>query len=122
MTQGLNLRPAEHSDIVALTPDGLRRIRRWGIGITVGSFLFGFDTGIISGALLFIRRDLHLDAFEQSSVVSVLLLGAVAGALASGRISDRIGRRAILGLLGVLFTVGVAITALARSRAGGSGR
>lgn len=113
MTQGLNLRPPEHSDIVTLTPDGLRRIRRWCIGITIGSFLFGFDTGIISGALLFIRRDLHLDSFGQSSVVSVLLLGAVAGALASGRVSDRIGRRAILGLLGVIFTIGIAITAIA---------
>jgi MFS transporter, SP family, galactose:H+ symporter len=113
MTQGLNIRPAEQSAIVALTPSGLRQIRLWGIGITVGSFLFGFDTGIISGALLFIRRDLQLDSFEQSSVVSVLLLGAVAGALASGRVSDRIGRRAILGLLGVLFTIGIAITAVA---------
>jgi sugar porter (SP) family MFS transporter len=113
MTQGLNIRPSEQSPIVALTPSGLQQIRRWGIGITIGSFLFGFDTGIVSGALLFIRRDLHLDSFEQSSVVSVLLLGAVAGALASGRVSDRIGRRAILGLLGVLFTIGIAITALA---------
>src|SRR4051812_6293101 len=113
MTQGLNLQPAQQSGIVALTPEGLRTIRRWGIGITIGSFLFGFDTGIISGALLFIRRDLQLDAFEQSSVVSVLLLGAVAGALASGPVSDRIGRRPLLGLLGVVFTVGIAITAVA---------
>jgi sugar porter (SP) family MFS transporter len=113
VTQGLNLRPAEDSHIVALTPEGLRRVRRWGIGITIGSFLFGFDTGIISGALLFLRADLGLDAFQQSSVVSVLLLGAVAGALASGRISDAIGRRAILGVLGVIFTIGIAITAVA---------
>jgi MFS family permease len=113
VTQGLNLRPPEQSQIVALTPEGLRRVRRWAIGITIGSFLFGFDTGIISGALLFIRDDLGLSSFEQSSVVSVLLLGAVAGALASGPVSDRIGRRAILGLLGVIFTVGIAITAVA---------
>jgi SP family galactose:H+ symporter-like MFS transporter len=113
LTQGLNIRPSEQSGIVALTPSGLRRIQWWGIGITVGSFLFGFDTGIVSGALLFIRDDLQLDSFEQSSVVSVLLLGAIAGALASGRVSDRIGRRAILGLLGVLFTIGIVITALA---------
>lgn len=113
MTQGMNLRPAEESQIVALTPEGLRRIRRWGFGITIGSFLFGFDTGIISGALLFLRDDLNLSAFQQSSVVSVLLLGAVAGALASGPVSDRIGRRAILGLLGVVFTIGIAITAVA---------
>jgi len=112
MTQGLNLRPSEESQIIALTPQGLRTVRLWGIGITIGSFLFGFDTGIISGALLFIRDDLDLSSFEQSSVVSVLLLGAVAGALLSGRVSDRIGRRPSLGILGVIFTVGIAITAL----------
>jgi sugar porter (SP) family MFS transporter len=113
MTQGLDLRPAAESQLVELTDAGLRQTRRWGIGITIGSFLFGFDTGIISGALLFIKRDLHLDAFEQSSVVSVLLLGAVAGALLSGRVSDRLGRRATLGLLGVIFTAGIVITAVA---------
>jgi MFS transporter, SP family, galactose:H+ symporter len=113
VTQGLDLRPAAQSQIVALTPAGLRQTRRWGVAITIGSFLFGFDTGIISGALLFIKRDLHLDSFEQSSVVSVLLLGAVAGALLSGRASDRFGRRATLGVLGVIFTIGIAITAIA---------
>jgi MFS transporter, SP family, galactose:H+ symporter len=112
VTQGLDLRPAAQSQIVALTPAGLRQTRRWGFAITIGSFLFGFDTGIISGALLFIKRDLQLDSFEQSSVVSVLLLGAVVGALFSGRVSDRIGRRATLGLLGVVFTIGIAITAI----------
>jgi sugar porter (SP) family MFS transporter len=113
LTQGLDLRPAARSQIVALTPAGLRRVRLWGVAITLGSFLFGFDTGIISGALLFIRRDLHLDAFEQSSIVSILLLGCVAGALVSGRISDRVGRRMILALLGVIFTVGIVVTAIA---------
>jgi sugar porter (SP) family MFS transporter len=113
VTQGLDLRPAAQSQIVELTPSGLRQTRRWGYGITIGSFLFGFDTGIISGALLFIKRDLHLDAFEQSSIVSVLLLGAVAGALVTGRASDRFGRRATLGVLGVVFTVGIAVTAIA---------
>jgi SP family galactose:H+ symporter-like MFS transporter len=112
MTQGLDLRPAAESQLVELTDAGLRQTRRWGFGITVGSFLFGFDTGIISGALLFIKTDLDLSSFEQSSVVSVLLLGAVAGALLSGRVSDRIGRRPILGLLGVIFTVGIAMTAV----------
>lgn len=113
MTQGLDLRPAARSEIVELTAAGLRQTRRWGLAITIGSFLFGFDTGIISGALLFIRRDLRLDSFEQSSVVSVLLLGAVAGALFSGRVSDRVGRRAILGALGIFFTIGIVITAVA---------
>jgi MFS transporter, SP family, galactose:H+ symporter len=113
VAQGLNTRPTEASPLIEVSPEGLRQTRRWGLMITIGSFLFGYDTGIISGALLFIKEDFGLSSFEQSSVVSVLLLGAVAGALFSGRISDRIGRRALLGLLGVVFFVGIAIAALA---------
>jgi SP family galactose:H+ symporter-like MFS transporter len=113
MAQGLNTRPTEASPLIDVPPEGLRRIGRWGLVIALGSFLFGFDTGIISGALLFIKRAFGLGAFEQGSVVSVLLLGAITGAILSGRVSDRFGRRPTLAALGVTFTVGVAIAALA---------
>lgn len=59
----------------------------------VGGLLFGYDTGVISGALLYIRSDLHAGAFEQQSIVAVLLLGAMFGAAASGYLSDRISRK-----------------------------
>jgi MFS transporter, SP family, galactose:H+ symporter len=113
VAQGLNTRPTEPSPLIDVSPEGLRQIGRWGVMITIGSFLFGYDTGIISGALLFIREDFGLSSFEQSSVVSVLLLGAIVGALFSGRVSDRIGRRSLLGLLGVVFSAGIVIAALA---------
>jgi SP family galactose:H+ symporter-like MFS transporter len=83
--------------------------------IALGSFMFGYDTGVISGALLFIKHDLGLSDFQQGAVVSVLLIGAMTGALSEGRIADRIGRRAALGLIGVTFAVGLAIAALAQS-------
>ncbi|MET8115995.1 sugar porter family MFS transporter [Streptomyces prasinus] len=113
MSEPLNTFPREESHFVHLTPQGVHTVRRWAMAITLGSFLFGFDTGIISGALLFIREDFGLNSFEQSSVVSVLLLGAVVGALASGRIADRYGRRPLLAGLGVLFFLGVVAAALA---------
>jgi SP family galactose:H+ symporter-like MFS transporter len=113
MTQGLNIRPTDASPLVDVPPDGLRRIGRWGLVIALGSFLFGFDTGVISGALLFIKKEFGLGAFQQGSVVSVLLLGAIAGALFSGRVSDRAGRRATLASLGLTFAAGIAIAALA---------
>ncbi len=113
MTQGLNTSPTDPSPLIDIPPEGLRQIGRWGLVIALGSFLFGFDTGVISGALLFIKQEFGLSAFEQGSVVSVLLLGAIAGALLSGRVSDRFGRRATLAGLGLTFAVGIAIAALA---------
>ena len=55
----------------------------------IGGFLFGYDTGIISGAILYIKRDFHAGSVEQEAVVSVLLIGAAAGALLSGLLLRR---------------------------------
>jgi sugar porter (SP) family MFS transporter len=55
--------------------------------------LFGYDTGVISGALLYIKDDLHANGTEQEWIVSVLLLGAVLGALISGYLADRASRK-----------------------------
>lgn len=59
----------------------------------VGGFLFGYDTGVISGALLFIQDDLHAGDFAQQAVVGSLLLGAIVGAAISGYTADRLSRR-----------------------------
>jgi SP family galactose:H+ symporter-like MFS transporter len=101
--------------IIDVPEEGLRQIRRWGWLIALGSFLFGYDTGVISGALLFLKEDLQLNDFQQGSVVSVLLLGAIAGALTVGPISDRLGRKRTLGLVGLTFAAGIAIAAAANS-------
>jgi MFS transporter, SP family, galactose:H+ symporter len=93
--------------------EGVRIVWRWAVVIALGGFLFGYDTGVISGALLFIKAEFDLNAFEQGSVVSVLLLGAMAGALGAGRIADPLGRRTTLGIEGALFIVGTAIAVFA---------
>lgn len=72
----------------------------------LGGLLFGFDTGIISGALLFIREDLGLSPFLQSAVVSAILVGAVVGAGASGPLADRFGRRTMTIVAACVFIVG----------------
>jgi sugar porter (SP) family MFS transporter len=59
----------------------------------IGGLLFGYDTGVISGALLFIKKDLHANATEQEWIVSVLLLGAIVGAAISGYLADKISRK-----------------------------
>ncbi|MEJ2678073.1 MAG: MFS transporter, partial [Gemmatimonadota bacterium] len=78
----------------------------------LGGMLFGYDTGIIAGAILFIRQDLNLTPLAEGLVVSSLLLGALAGAAVSGYLSDRLGRRRLLLLAGAVFAVGAVGAAL----------
>jgi sugar porter (SP) family MFS transporter len=93
-----------------------RAIRRHVVvasGITaLGGLLFGYDTGVVSGALLFLKDDFGgLSSFQQELVTSLLLVGAAIGALGAGRISDRIGRRSTVLITAVIFVVGVALAA-----------
>lgn len=74
---------------------------------TLGGLLFGYDTGVISGALLYMKDDLALSPFGEATVVSALLFpGAAFGALFGGRIADRIGRKRSLMVCAVLFLAG----------------
>ncbi len=80
-----------------------------------GGLLFGFDTGVISGALLFLKKDFSLNAEAQEWVVSAVLLGCIAGAALSGRMVDILGRKkAIIGTACV-FAAGSVWTATASS-------
>jgi sugar porter (SP) family MFS transporter len=76
----------------------------------LGGLLFGYDTGVISGALLYIKRDLHAGDLAQSWIVAGLLVGAVFGALAGGRLADLISRRWTLLAAGIVY-VGAALAA-----------
>jgi sugar porter (SP) family MFS transporter len=84
-------------------------------GITaLGGLLFGYDTGVVSGALLFLKDDFGgLSSFDQELVTSLLLVGAAVGALFAGRIADRIGRRLTVLGTAVIFVVGVLLAAFA---------
>lgn len=114
MAQGFSHAPvtAPHGD-AKLSSDAHKRLRRWGAVAAVGGFLFGYDTGVISGALLFIKQDFTLNSFEQGLVVSILLLGAMLGALFVNRPADRYGRKATLAAVGVIYTIGIVAAAAA---------
>ncbi len=95
----------------ALQADG-RRIYFFG---ALGGLLFGYDTGVISGAILFITEDFDLSPFMQGAVVASLLLGAMAGAALAGPLSDTLGRRRLIMIAAVTFTVGAIAAAAAPS-------
>ena len=81
----------------------------------LGGLLFGYDTGVISGALLFLRAAFHLSHLMQGVVTSIALAGAAAGAAVAGTLADRFGRRPILLVTAAIFVVGAAVSALAVS-------
>jgi sugar porter (SP) family MFS transporter len=79
----------------------------------LGGVLFGYDTGVISGALLFIPNDFKLTPFLQGAIVAGLLLGAMVGAAFAGRLSDKLGRRRLIIIAAIVFTGGALLAALA---------
>src|ERR1700760_1927504 len=113
MATGIPTTATTDNSLVDFSKEALQKVGRYALVIAIGSFLFGYDTGVVSGALLFIKQDFGLTAFQQGAVVSVLLLGAIAGALTVGRFMDRVGRKATLGLVALMFGAGIAVAALA---------
>ncbi|XP_054803804.1 probable inositol transporter 2 [Prosopis cineraria] len=82
----------------------------------IGGLLFGYDTGVISGALLYIRDDFKAvdrKTWLQESIVSMALAGAIIGAAVGGWINDRFGRKVAIVLADALFFAGSVIMAAA---------
>jgi sugar porter (SP) family MFS transporter len=80
----------------------------------LGGLLFGYDTGVISGALLYIKKDLHAGPVVQSWIVAGLLIGAMLGALGGGWLADRISRRWTLLAAGLVYVAGAVGAAFAQ--------
>lgn len=81
----------------------------------IAGFLYGYDTGIISGALLQITHDFSLTSHAQEIVTSAILVGAVIGALCCGKLSSAIGRRYTVMTVAGIFAVGVIGSGLSTS-------
>lgn len=78
----------------------------------LGGLLYGYDNGIISGALLYIPKDIPLhNSVMEGLVVSSMLFGAIVGAGGSGPLSDKIGRRRLVLFIALVFIVGSLVLA-----------
>lgn len=81
----------------------------------LGGLIFGYELGIISGALLQLQTDFHLSCFKQEILVSALLIGALLASLVGGILIDRHGRRRAILVSNLVLLVGSLILTLARS-------
>jgi len=82
------------------------------ITVAIGGFLFGYDTAVISGAILFVRSQFHLGSVETEVAVSIVLAGALAGTALGGYLGDRIGRRPTLLVTAVTYGIFALTTGL----------
>lgn len=69
--------------------------------------------GVISGALLYLKDDIPLNAYTEGLVVSSMLVGAIVGAGLSGPLSEKLGRRRLVFMISIVFIIGALILALA---------
>jgi sugar porter (SP) family MFS transporter len=77
----------------------------------LGGLLFGYDTGVVSAALLYIAPAFHLSDTMKQVVVASLLLGAIVGAIGGGPVVDRIGRKRTLVVVSVVFSAAALLSA-----------
>src|SRR5438128_7300576 len=109
-----------HKEIAALSDAHLRGARFVYIAAlfaALGGLLFGYDTGVISGALIFIKREFGLTTAAEEIVVSGVLLGATIGAIVGGKAADIFGRRRVLLVTAAIFGIGALASAMAPSPA-----
>ncbi|WP_432748501.1 sugar porter family MFS transporter [Pectinatus frisingensis] len=99
----------------SINEQGNNFLRKIAFSATFGALLFGYDTGVINGALPFMSKpdQLNLTPAKEGGVASSLLFGAAIGAFFGGRIADSKGRRKMLLILSVIFffsTIGCALS------------
>ncbi len=72
----------------------------------LGGLLFGFDTGVISGAIPFFQQDFQLSNSMVENITTMGLVGAVIGAMFTGRLSDIFGRKKTIIAASIIFVIG----------------
>ena len=83
----------------------------------LGGMLYGYDIGVISGALLFMQNSIQLSDTELSTIVAAVLGGGAIATLITGYLADRFGRRKMISIAAGIFIIGVLLLIFAQSYA-----
>ena len=83
---------------------------------TIGGFLFGYDTGVVSGAMILMKEEFNLDSVWQEMIVSITVGGAAAFAMIGGWATEHFGRKKVIMASSLLFTLGSLLLAAANGR------
>lgn len=83
--------------------------------VSIGGILYGYDVGVISGALLFIKQSIPMSDTQIGLIVGAVLGGGLAGTLLAGPLGDYYGRRKLILLSSVLFILGVLCVVFAQT-------
>lgn len=79
---------------------------------SIGGLLYGYDLTVVSGAVLFIKKQFHLSPFLEETTISIALLGAMIGAFSGGFVIDKIGRRKIIIIAALVSIMGEIISSI----------
>jgi sugar porter (SP) family MFS transporter len=80
----------------------------------IGGLLFGFDTGVIAGTIGGIVEEFNLNSWQEGFAVSNLIIACILGSVLTGPLTDRFGRKRMLLLAGILFTLSAVLSGLPR--------
>ena len=81
----------------------MRPVWKFTLIASLGGFLFGFETAVISGAEQIIQKLWHLDSMRHGLTVSISLIGTIIGAIIAGRVSDYYGRKPVLYFVAIFY-------------------
>jgi len=98
---------------------------RWSGSLTLvalvavfGGFLFGYDTAVINGANQYLKAHFSLTSVQEGTAGASAILGCIPGAMFAGFLSDRLGRRKVLFLCGILYAASGVLSAVPRTFTG----
>ena len=82
----------------------------------LGGFLFGYDTGVISGAMLLLKTNFELNNAWKEAIVSITVGAAILGALSGGWFTEKFGRKPVLLVSSIIFTAGAILMGVANTK------